>query len=457
MSWRLRCAAAGAATIVTLGLAPTGSTVAATPATTSITVAYGDGPVLAGGAGQTVLISFAGRRGDVVHLDTGRRAGLDGSRTRLLRGSDQLPQTWPFYWRLPSSGTFTFSFRASARDRPGRTLQLEKLRVARTRLDGAPVPSRRERRGYRNAVALTLHRGDRALYSSGDTRRLFLQPGGGAVSLYGSYVQMQVGRPLHTSAGDLDRQHRLPPGRLLVVAGGRGRSAATRSVVSPLALDDQAAEFTPRGRAPREHLFTFHAARAEVVVPTRHGSSGPAPEAVLQGANGRRTEPAPYSGVYWIPRTGTQRYSLITTREQDGEPQRLSLTRALRAPTLPVDGTPVTVETTVPGQYVALRVAGTGTAITATDPAFTSTDATSPTWQASLEPHAPFYCRINPGRAGLGCGDYWPLSVDQDTPSATATIPSALDSVVLSVPPTVSGRVTLAVTGTPPGRATPGQ
>lgn len=82
--------------------------------------------------------------------------------------------------------------------------------------------------------------------------------------------------------------------------------------------------------------------------------------------------------------------------------------------------------------------------MTASEAAFTTSDGTTPTWPVFLEPAAPYYCLADP-HAPLGCGEYSPLEVAQDKASAQGVYGYPGDSLVLAVPPTVSGTVTITL------------
>ncbi|PUA81034.1 hypothetical protein [Nocardioides currus] len=441
-----RWAASGLAALLLVGATTTAvhaGTREAAPRVTSVTSAYGDGPVRLDG--HDARITFTGRQGDVVHLDTGTAERIGGSSTRLLSSGRTVPQTWKFYWKLPRTGRFTFAFRASDHDRPGRLLQLEKVRVARAGIDGAPVAGRPQRRGFINAVAVDLSAGDRVLLTSHDWSHLLLTPGGQSAGLYGEDLQLEVGRSIHTTIGDTSTV-RPGAGRLLVLAKGTRPTQVTRSTVQPIATDGTVEELTS-DRRPREHVFTFDASDGDVVVPDFHGTRRWS--RVFEGADGVIAEDAPSSGAYWVDGTGVARYSVIT-RGKPGRTIRLSLTKALRLPDLTTLDDPVTLATTTPGQYVAVELPPYPNpypiGMSATSTTFTTSDGSAPAWAVHLEPARPHNCQADP-QAPLGCGEYYPLTIDQDHPNNNPEIGYGFtgNSLVLAVPPTVSGSVTIAL------------
>ena len=402
---------------------------------------YGAGPVNLDG--QDARVSFHGEKGDIVHLEAGRQSR--GSTTRLRLGSRKVPARWEEFWKLPRSGAYTFTFTAAPVDRTDRTLQLQKVRVVRTQLDAKPEPGRKEPRGYLNAVSVVLRDGDRALLTSKDYRHTMLAPGGHTAGLFGRDLQLEVGRAIHTTIGDLAGTE-LKAGSLIVVGRGARATGVTRSVVQPITTDGTVAQFTSDAQ-PREYVFTFDGAVGDVVIPDFHGTRSW--DRVFQPPTRSRQEAAPLSGVLWFFDPGTARYSVITNGKS-ATTTRLSLTKALKGPSVESLDTPVTLTNTQPGQYVAVALptypSPTPVGLTATDAVFTTTDGTTPTWSVYLEPDAPYYC-LAESHPPLGCGEYRPITIDQEHPAGSVQFGSGYtgNSLILAVPPTVSGQVKLTL------------
>lgn len=444
---RWAAAGAGALLVLTTALAAT----AAPAATTSASAAsapvkkafrsYGAGPVKLDG--QDARVSFAGEKGDIVHLDAG--AKLKGSTTKLKLGSRKIGARWDGFWKLPRSGDYTFSFTAPGGDPAGRELQLQKVRVASTVLDAKPVAGRKQPRGYLNAVSLSLRDGERALLSSKDWRHTVLTPDGLTERVVGLDLQLEVGRQIHSTIGSITTAE-LGAGTLLVLSQGNKVTRVTRSVVKPITTDGTVTEFTSDAQ-PREYVFTFDGAVGDVVIPDFHGT--PTWKRVFQPPKRSQQAGAPLSGAYWFFDAGTARYSVITSGKA-GKTTRLSLTKALKGPAVTSLDTPVTLANTKPGQYVAVTLppypslppAG----LSASNVAFTSTDGATPRWSVYVEPAAPYYCLTQPN-GPLGCGEYSPLTVNQGylTASMGDWYGYTGDSLVLAVPPTVSGSVTITL------------
>ena len=401
---------------------------------------YGAGPVTL--KGQSARISFHGEKGDIVHLDAGRK--LKGSTTKLKLGSRTVRARWDEFWKLPRSGEYTFSFTAPEGDPAGRELQLQKVRVSSTVLDAKPVAGRKQPRGYLNAVSVALRDGDRALLTSKDWRHTVLTPGGLAERVVGYDLQLEVGSRIHTTIGSLGSAD-LDAGSLIAISEGAKPTRVTRSVVQSIPTDGTVTEFTSDAQ-PREYVFTFDGEEGDVVIPDFHGTSRWS--RVFQPPQGSQQEAAPSSGAYWFFDAGTARYSVITNGKA-GTTSKLSLTKALKGPEVANLDTPITLENTKPGQYVAVTLppypSPTPVGLTATSAVFTTTDGSTPTWSVHLEPAAPYYCLTDPN-APLGCGEYYPLTVNQGKlTDVTEYYGVTGNSLILTVPPTVSGSVTITL------------
>lgn len=405
--------------------------------------AYGDGPVRVDRRRQTVVIEFTGRRGDIVHLDTGRSAWLEGSATRLLRKGTKLAATWKYYWQLPRDGAYTFRFRPSSHDRAGRRLQLVKLRVREAALDST-VAGRKLERGYQNAIALDLSDGQRATVSGDYTKRV-LTPDGGSAVQYGEELQLEPGAVIGTRAGDNASQLGvLDPGRVLVLSRQIGVTRVTASVVQPVVVDGGTVAVTPD--RVREYVFSFPQPDSQYAVARLQGAEG----TYLRVSDPLGRRHVPVAGTQVIPTAstpgpdGSYRLSLTSTEAMIGREFRLSVDSVTELTGL-VPGQPTTFTVTEPGHFVVAAVAR-GTyrfvrEISASDAAFIGPSG-AVAWRAVLSSGSPFLC---PGPYGpLGCGesDY----AETDATRAVDQMAYGTGSVVvLEVPEGATGQVSIRV------------
>ncbi|KRF36648.1 hypothetical protein [Nocardioides sp. Soil805] len=408
-----------------------------------VSVAYGDGPVSVDRRGQRVRISFRGRRGDVVSLDTGARDGLTGSRTRLLRGDRSLEPTWPFVWRLRGNGVHTFSFRAAPGDSPGRLLQLVKGRVHRLEVDGWAFTPTGQRPGFVDYALVRVPRGDRVLLASGEYGQDVLTPDGGRHRMYGGSMLLEPGLPVRTTAGDTTISP-LAPGRVLVTVKEPRPVRALRSVVIPADLDGRPVRIEPDGSG-REQVLVFEASGDQLVHPQLSGArsrgrpslSDPASNDIASFGHGRT--------AYFLDDPVTYRLSYFPTSRT---PFTVQLQTALRVPDLVLDAPPATFTVTSPGRLVWAHSSAGIARLTATDLAFTSLSGRAVAWSASTSNPQAGTCLPGPGEP-VGCGEQSTITVSPERLSATSDLGYPLTErsiTVLSVPGGATGSVTLQLT-----------
>ncbi|MDT0183539.1 hypothetical protein Q9S36_25450, partial [Microbacterium sp. ARD31] len=145
----------------------------AAPATRTVEVAYGDGPVAQTSWDEPIDLVFRGEKGDRVSVVTSLKPdGCDTGEDLVLTGRDgEVPQPESLFYRLPASGRYTFSYRQDCWDStndehnptlryPAR-LQLVKLRVKdATAREEVSIPFQT---GYVAAVRIALQRHERPL------------------------------------------------------------------------------------------------------------------------------------------------------------------------------------------------------------------------------------------------------------------------------------------------------
>lgn len=412
--------------------------VAAPRSVKRVRTSYGAEPVRRDRGRQTVLITFHGKRGDVVRLDTGVSSRLAGSKTQLLRGEKAVPSDWRFFWKLPRSGRFTFRFVPSRKDVGTRWLQLVKVRALRIGYDET-VSLPASKRGFVNAVRFSIADGERALLrTQGYAWKTVLNPNGDTDRVAGSLMQFEPGQPVGSTYGLGAGKRPLGAGNVLVLVGGKSVSLS-RSVLTPLALDGAPVELRGDGEL-REYAFAVNLPAGTAFHANAHGTSKGRQS--LTDPHGYGSSVAPDTDIFWTDEEGEHRFSVILKK---GATTRLTLDSVLDVGQVGV-GSPVTFTTAEPGQYVVAEVTRDRAmaSITASHATVTRADGTPSTWRVVAGPKAQPVCGFGPGTP-LGCGDYSTGVIDQDTSTDDSWAGWSTEMVALMVPSGSSGSVTFTL------------
>jgi hypothetical protein len=360
----------GALVLATILLTPAGPASAGVgdDGPVRLRTAYGQGPVHAPEAGQSVLLGFEGRRGDQVTLGTGGEERSSCPDLHLRSGGDAVQRRRDGYWVLPASGPATFRFDpCDDETRPAR-LQLRLLSVNRLEVDGHPLTTAIRGRGRAHAVEVDVPaRGRvqvRALAYNGAPWWGVLPPRGAIhplnVDRFGESLLFEAGEPVSSTYGVLTRADgtrvRVPPG------GGRVR------VYLKQAYQVQAtstARIRARGLGDEVSLDVGDAIGREIEVSFRgragrwlHPRSTGWPWFAMTLRRPDGSWFAPRSGDVWrLPTTGRYLLRLLVDDNSRTRGSTLRLGTAVPGADLPADGSVTSYQLSEAGQVL---VAGVG-------------------------------------------------------------------------------------------------
>ncbi|PKH42129.1 hypothetical protein SAMN05192575_107185 [Nocardioides alpinus] len=427
--------------------------------TKSRTVKLGHKPVRATTATK-VRLTFKGRKGQLVHLARVDAADECGGRT--LRSGGKTVKPWAQgYWRLPRTATYT------AINKPCRTgektsVKLQVRRVVREDrlLEDAPIDVGANQR-VTHLVPFRVLDGERAGLSGTD-RIALIRPDR---SITRDVAPDQTGFTVGSGTGAVGHDVPSPAGRYFLEVAPRAQVSLFVTMLRTVSVDG-APVVVPAGRYARL-AFTGQAGQwiyPELTVATTGASATshrltnvvtpsdeflPAVSVPCPGATCAAT------GVTQLPVSGTYVVS-VPISPGDDVAVSVRVRSALRAAPATVDGPPVSLTATSPGQWVVSDLpelprdasGGSGVTMTASNASPSLTD-----WRVRA---VSGYGPCNPGLFN-DCFDI------HGAPNAFTLSPTTLSSpvpwdtfahqavAVLAVPPGVTGSLDLALTRPPSG------
>lgn len=426
---------------------------AAAPTTTRM-VELGHRPVRTSTAAKVRLV-FTGRKGQLVNLARVDAAEQCGG--RVLRSGGRTVKPWAKgIWRLPRSATYT------AVNKPcrGRDALPVRLQVRRVVQHDAVVPGARTTIGARanvtHLVPVRVASGQRVGAVPG---ALPGEPSVGSATVIGpdrrttqvprdGLVLTSVGRywfelqPLAWLDTTLTVERSAEVDGATIALPRMGTAATTQEVAFTGAAGQwvyaellDAAGARP-GDTPRDiRVFGPDGVEVEkIVLHCRPEQAGP---------------PCNRTGPWLLPSAGRYTMRLSATDAAKEQPVTLRIRAALVAPTLTVDGPPVTYTATTPGQWVIGRFVDAGPEERAWLSA-SNASASLGAWTVTMAPRFPW--SLNCGeRDGLGCDEYWRVQVGPGSPTVETLHWTTPDSyALLTVPAGGQGSVDVRLTRTPP-------
>jgi hypothetical protein len=380
--------------------------------------------------GKRAVISFDGRRGDIVSL-----SGVAPAQLRLFRKGHRVPQTWVNggYYRLPR--TARFSFRVRADEHGSQTLGLVKARVHRLEVDGKAVTTPRTRRGYVDLAAVRLRGGDRVTVDDGrDDNRLYL-PDRRYASGWGRHLLLRPGHDLRVSDDDWPIGREVVTGTTLVRVASGHRVTAASAVEVAVRPNGTGAPLPPERRAQREYVFTFDGGVDDLVY--LESQTGPSVTGYATLLDRWTTTPVdspvsqvePVSPAFVLPTAGTHEISTVSDALGRGTSATVRLRTGIRVADLTPDGP--AVDFTLDGS--GTRVYALATAIGQRLESTSSDLGAGETWIAELSPRDPWSCGADP-YGPLGCGDNGYAFVSDTRPAGSSNGLNMEGPVVVATP-----------------------
>lgn len=390
--------------------------------------------------GRRAVISFDGRRGDIVSL-----SGLTPAQLKLFRATHRVPQSWRDggYFRLPRTATYEFRVRADKRN--SRRLGLVKARVHEVEVDGRAVTVPRKRRGYVDLAAVRLEAGDRVTVDDGRAdNRLFL-PGGRYVSGWGQHLLLRPGHAIRVDDDNYPIGGDAVTGTTLVRVLSGHRVTAASAVEVTLRPDGSPATISAARRAQREHVFSFDAAADDLVYlepvsgPHVTNYSSLLDRWTDSPVDSPLSQVEPVSPSFLLPGAGTHEISTVSERVGRSVSAAVRLRKGVRVAALQPDGP--AVEFTFDGS--GTRVYSLGGAVGQRLESTTAGLAAGETWIIEMSPRDPWSCGADP-YGPLGCADNGYAFVSGTRPAGNNNGLQLGDPVVVAAPaPGTTGTVSV--------------
>ena len=380
--------------------------------------------------GKRAVISFDGRRGDIVSL-----SGVATAQLRLYRKGHRVPQTWRNggYYRLPRTARFAFRVRAATYG--SQRLGLVKARVHRVEVDGRAVTMPRKRRGYVDLAAVRLSDGDRVTVDDGRQDNRLYFPDGRYASYWGQHLLLRPGYDLRVSDDDWPIGGEVVRGTTLVRVLSGHRVTVASAVEVAAQPDGAPVALSAERRAQREYVFTFDGGADDLVYldPT----SGPGITSYTTLLDRWTTKPVdsplsqvePVSPSFVLPSAGTHEISTVSDALGGPVSATLRLRKGIRVANLAPDGP--AVDFTFDGS--GTRVYALATTIGQRLESTTTDLAAGETWIAEMSPRDPWSCGADP-YGPLGCADNGYAFVSDTRPGGSSNGLNLEGPVVIARP-----------------------
>lgn len=397
-------------------------------------VEYGDGAVKVP-SGRKAVISFEGRKGDIVSLDDSAARPA-----RLYRAGHQVRRTWGAggLWRLPRTGRFSFRAPSYSTDR---RVRLTKARVHTVEVDGSKVRIPKARRGYIDLAAVSLRPGHRVAVDDGRYDNRLYYSDGSSDSFWGNIILLRTGDPARTDDGGLSGRTDVVGGTVLVRVASGHRVRVASAAEATLTADGPPVLLAPVRKAAREYTFAFTGTAGQLVYLEQ--ADGSALPNYYQALNrfGSRIVAADDAQSFVLPADGTYELSLVTDRIWSGDPASLRLRLGVRVGDLVPDGAPTTFTFDGRGSRLYSLATGPGIRVEATPADLGPGEH----WRLLMGPRQAYRCQPDPS-GPLGCGEhpYVDLSDLKPADNALFGAPMPADAVaVATVAPGVTGSLSV--------------
>jgi hypothetical protein len=380
--------------------------------------------------GKRAVISFDGRRGDVVSL-----SGVAPERLTLFRKGHRVRQTWinGGYYRLPR--TARFAFRVRAVKYASQALGLLKARVHRVEVDGKAVTTPRTRRGYVDLAAVRLRAGDRVTVDDGrDDNRLYL-PDGRYATGWGQHLLLRPGFGIRVTDDNWPIGREVVAGTTLVRVASGHRVTAASAVEVSARPDGEPVSLSPARRAQREYVFTFDAGTDDLVY--LEPTSGPSVTSYTTLLDRWTSKPVdspisqvdPVSPSFVLPTAGTHEISTVSDALGRATSAQVRLRKGIRVADLTPDGAAVGFTFDGSGTRVYSLATAIGQRLESTATDLGAGEA----WMAELSPRDPSSCSPDP-YGPLGCGDNGYAFVSDTRPAGSSNGLNMAGPVVVATP-----------------------